>query len=342
MKLSELGEFRTINLIHKIVNKFADPQQLSQQNLLLGIGDDTAAWQGNCSTQLATTDTLVQDVHFHLNTITWEELGWKSIAVNLSDIAAMGGSPQYALVSLAIPANLSSQHISAFYEGMASLAAKFGVSIVGGNLSSAPYVVITITVIGYSESNKLLLRSTAKTGDQIAVTGHLGLSRAALKVLENNIKLPTEAFELFRQRQFRPIPRINEGQTLLKQGVKTAIDISDGLVADLMHICKASKVNAKIFMDRIPIHPLLKANFTEYKKIALYGGEDYELLFTANKDTINILKRILDCPITVIGDIVNKEFSAQVVLLDDKGRIAPCEENGWDHFRDVHLTHKIR
>ncbi len=225
---------------------------------------------------------------------------------------------------------------------MASLAAKFGVSIAGGNLSFAPYVVVTITVIGYSDNNELLLRSTAKAGEQIAVTGHLGLATAALKVLENNIKLPTETFELFRQRQFRPIPRIDEGQTLLKQGVKTAIDISDGLVADLMHICKASKVTAKIFMDRIPIHPLLKANFTEYKKMALYGGEDYELLFTAKKETIEILKRILDCPITVIGDIVSEELSNQVVLLDDKGRIAPCERNGWDHFRDVHLTHKIR
>ena len=341
MKLSELGEFRVIDLIHKIANKFGDPQQLSQRRLLLGIGDDTAAWQGDCHIQLATTDTLVQDVHFHLNTITWEELGWKSLAVNLSDIAAMGGFPQYALISLTLPADLSSQYISAFYEGMASLAAKFGVSIAGGNLSSAPYVVITVTVIGYSEHDELLRRSTAKAGEQIAVTGHLGLAKAALEVLKNNIKLPTETIELFRQRQFRPIPRISEGQILLNHGVKTAIDISDGLVADLKHICKASKVNAKVFMDRIPIHPLLKANFTEYKKLALYGGEDYELLFTANKEIIQRLKRVLDCPITVIGDIVKEGLPTQVVLLDNKGRIAPCEGNGWDHFRDVRLTHEI-
>jgi len=341
VKLSELGEFGVIDLIHRITNKFVDHQQLSQRRLLLGIGDDAAAWQGDCHIQLATTDTLVQDVHFQLNTITWEELGWKSIAVNLSDIAAMGGFPQYALISLTLPADLSSQYISAFYEGLASLAARFGVSIAGGNLSCAPYVVITVTVIGYSEHDKLLRRSTAKAGEQIAVTGHLGLATAALEVLKNNIKLPAETVELFRQRQFRPIPKIIEGQILLKHGVKTAIDISDGLVADLTHICKASKVNAKVFMDRIPIHPLLKANFTEYEKLALYGGEDYELLFTANEEIIKRLKRVLDCPITVIGDIVDKGLSTQVVLLDNKGRIASYEGNNWDHFRDVHLAHEI-
>jgi len=342
MKLSELGEFGIIDLINGINSRLADKRQHSWQNLILGIGDDAAAWRGNSHIQLATTDSLVQNTHFHLDATSWKELGWKSLAVNLSDIAAMGGIPQYALVSLALPADLTTENIVDFYEGMASLATEFGVSIAGGNLASAPYSIITITVIGYSEHDEILKRSTARAGDQIAVTGHLGLAAAGLQLSNDTIKLSPEASKIFRNHKCEPVPRVREGQVLLDKGVTTAIDISDGFIADLYHICEASQVNAKVYPDQLPIHPLLKSSFTEYEKMALYGGEDYELLFTAKKEVIQQLTQSIDCPVTIIGDIVDGRVPAKVVLIDSKGKSLPCDRQGWEHFRDGRDKSEIR
>jgi len=334
MKLSELGEFGLINLIHNIVNKFKDLQQTSWQQLLVGIGDDAAAWQGNNHIQLATTDSLVQGIHFDLNNITWEELGWKALAINLSDIAAMGGTPKYALISVALPGELEVENISQFCHGMASLAAEFGVAIAGGNITTAPNIVITITVLGCSKNKLLLKRSTATPGEQIAVTGYLGLSAAGLKMLKEKISLATQTASLLRRAHLQPVPKVKEGLILIQQGVKTAIDISDGLIADLDHICEASKVSAKIKVAQVPTHPLVKANFPNYHELALYGGEDYELLFTADKSIINQAKQALNCPVTVIGDIVEETLPNRVTLLNSKGNIISYEKGGWEHFRN--------
>jgi len=334
MKLSELGEFGLINLIHNIVNKFKDLQQTSWQQLLVGIGDDAAAWQDDDQIQLATTDSLVQDIHFDLNNITWEELGWKALAVNLSDIAAMGGMPKYALISVALPGELEVENISQFCHSMASLAAEFGVAIAGGNITTAPNIVITITVLGYSKNKLLLKRSTATPGEQIAVTGYLGLSAAGLKMLKEKISLATQTASLLRRAHLQPVPKVKEGLILIQQGVKTAIDISDGLIADLDHICEASKVSAKIKVEQVPTHPLVKANFPNYHELALYGGEDYELLFTADKSIINQAKQALNCPVTVIGDIVEETLPNRVTLLNSKGNIIFYEKGGWEHFRN--------
>ena len=334
MKLSELGEFGLINLIHNIVNKFKDLQQTSWQQLLVGIGDDAAAWQGNNHIQLATTDSLVQGIHFDLNNITWEELGWKALAVNLSDIAAMGGTPKYALLSAALPGELEVENISQFCHSMASLAAEFGVAIAGGNITTAPNIVITITVLGCSKNKLLLKRSTATPGEQIAVTGYLGLSAAGLKMLKEKISLATQTASLLRRAHLQPVPKVKEGLILIQQGVKTAIDISDGLIADLDHICEASKVSAKIKVEQVPTHPLVKANFPNYHELVLYGGEDYELLFTADKSIINQAKQALNCPVTVIGDIVEETLPNRVTLLNSKGNIISYEKGGWEHFRN--------
>jgi len=334
MKLSELGEFGLIDLIHAITDKFKDPRHASWQRVVLSIGDDTAAWQSDKQTQLATTDTLVQNVHFDLNDVTWEELGWKALAINLSDIAAMGGIPQYALVSLTLPGELEVENISRFYDGMAYLAKEFGVAIVGGNIAVAPNLVITVAVLGYAKDEKLLKRSSAMPGEQIAVTGYLGLSAACLMMLKEKISLDAETTNTLRQRHFRPMPKVREGQILLEQGVKTAIDISDGLIADLGHICEASRVSAKLRMEQVPIHPVVKANFQNYQQLALCGGEDYELLFTANKAAIEQVRHTLGYPVTIIGNITEERLPSRVTLLDDKGNIAGYEKGGWEHFRD--------
>ena len=334
MKLSELGEFGLIELIQSIADKFKNPKYASWQQLLVGIGDDAAAWQNNNYIQLATTDTLVQDIHFNLNTITWEELGWKALAVNLSDIAAMGGIPRYALNSLALPTELEAGDIGKFHNGMMRLADQFEVAIVGGNIVAAPNIVITVTVLGYAKGKAILRRSTARPGEQIAVTGYLGLSAAGLEMLQRKISLDPKTSNILKQGHLQPIPKVKEGQILVEQGVKTAIDISDGLIADLDHICETSQVSARIKVARLPVHPLVKTNFPNYQQLALYGGEDYELLFTADKEIIRQAKQALNCPVTVIGDITDEKLPQRVTAVDSKGNIIHYKRGGWEHFRD--------
>lgn len=333
MKISDLGEFRLIDLIRNIADTFRDPQQPAWQQLVVGIGDDVAAWQGNNHIQLATTDSLVEDVHFDLSTVTWEELGWKALAVNLSDIAAMGGIPLYALVSLASPGDTAVESVSSFCRSMASLAAEFGVAIVGGNLAASSHLVITVTVLGRSIEQAILRRSTANPGDRIAVTGYLGSSSAGLEMLKGGLGLDTETATMLRRAHLRPTPRVKEGQVLVDKGVKTAIDISDGLIADLSHICEASKVNAKVETERVPVYPPVRANFSHCLQLALHGGEDYELLFTASESTVNQVREALSCPVTVIGDIVEQSLHNRVTLVDNKGNVVPYERDGWEHFK---------
>ncbi len=329
-----MGEFGLISLIQSISDKFRNPEQASWQQLLIGIGDDVAAWQGDNHVQLATTDTLVQDVHFDLDIITWEELGWKALAVNLSDIAAMGGVPRYALISLSCPGDIEAENISKLCHSMAALAAEFGVAIVGGNLAAASNLVITITLIGCSKNKSMLKRSAAMPGEQIAVTGHLGTSAAGLEMLKGKIRLDAETTNILRKAHLQPMPKVKEGQILVEQGVNSAIDISDGLIADLDHICEASKVNARVDIARLPIHPLVKANFPDYLELALCGGEDYELLFTAHKAIIDQARGVLNCPVTVIGDVVKESLPNRVTLMDSKRNVVHYDKGGWEHFRE--------
>jgi len=333
MNVSELGEFGLIELLADIVDKTKNPKDASWQRLLIGIGDDAAAWQTDGNIQLATTDSLVQDTHFDPDVITWEELGWKAMAVNLSDIAAMGGSPKYALISLALPGKLEIDNVSSLYQGMAQIANRFGVAIVGGNIASADKTVINVTVLGSLESAPALTRSAATPGDQIAVTGYLGLSAAGLRMLNQHLKFDAETTQLLRQAHLTPMPRIDEGQILLHRGVKAAIDISDGLIADLTHMCHESKVSALIKQNELPIHPALKKNFkSDYLQLALSGGEDYELLFTAGSQIITRLRKAMACPLTVIGEITQGK-PGQVIVTDADSRIVPWQKAGWEHFK---------
>jgi len=334
MKLSELGEFGLINLIRTISARYEKPGRTPWQGVLVGIGDDAAAWQGNNRIQLATTDTLVQDIHFDLDIINWEELGWKALAVNLSDIAAMGGIPKYALLSLALPSELDVEDISKFTNSMMHLAREFGVAIIGGDVAAAPNVVITVTIIGCSKGKAILKRSTASSGEQIAVTGQLGLSAAGLEMFKGKTIPDPEIRNIMRRAHLQPLPRVKEGQILIEQGVKTAIDISDGLTADLAHICESSEVNAKIKIEQVPVHPVVTSNFSNYQELALSGGEDYELIFTADEATISRTKQCLNCPVTVIGDITEKKLPTRVTIVDGKGNIIPYKKGGWEHFEN--------
>ena len=334
MKVSELGEFGLIDRLAEMVAGSRDNKLAPWQQLVVGIGDDTAAWHGDTSIQLATTDTLTQDVHFTLSTTSWQELGWKALAVNLSDIAAMGGMPRYALVSLSLPGHTEAEDVAALYRGMIELAQRFEVAIVGGNVSSAPLVSITITVIGSAGNGgkRILTRSTARPGDKVAVTGTLGTAAAGLEMLTNQLQFSREDTALLRDAFLSPLPRIAEGHLLVGRGVETAIDISDGLVADLGHVCKASRVCARVEVDRLPVHPAVKDNFGDKAVgLALSGGEDYELLFTASAEVIDGIKKVASCPVTVIGEIT-ADTAGEVNIVDITGNSFNLPETGWDHF----------
>jgi len=333
MKVSELGEFGLINLIRSGIAGFEKSGHTPWQEVLVGIGDDAAAWQSDNHIQLATTDTLVQDIHFDLDVISWEELGWKALAVNLSDIAAMGGIPKYALLSLALPGELEVGDISKFINSMMHLAREFGVAIVGGNVATAPNVVITVTIIGCSKGKAILKRSTASSGEQIAVTGYLGLSAAGLEMFKGKAISNPEISNILRRAHLQPMPKVKEGQILIEQGVKTAIDISDGLVADLAHICESSKVNARIEIEQVPVHPVVTENFPNHQELALCGGEDYELLFTADETTVARAKQALNCPVTVIGDITEEKLPTRVTVVNSNGNIIPYKKGGWEHLK---------
>jgi thiamine-monophosphate kinase len=213
---------------------------------------------------------------------------------------------------------------------MLKLAQQYGVAIIGGDISRAPLIIITVTVLGNSQNKPILSRSAAKPGELIAVTGYLGAAAAGLEMLKKGRKLDPEAATRLRNAFLHPSPRIAEGQLLLEQGVKTAIDISDGLISDLNQIGKASQVGARVEIDRVPVEPAVKAGFGERAlEMALAGGEDYELLFTAKAEVIDKVKQSASCPITVIGEII---AGKGVTVVDRQGNSIEVGKAGWEHF----------
>jgi len=331
MKVAELGEFRLIDLLAKMTRD-AGVDRLGPNQPIIGIGDDAAAWRGDTSIQLATVDTMVQDVHFSLETTTWKELGWRSIAINLSDIAAMGGVPQYALVALALPEDTPVATVTEIYEGMIEIARQYKLAIIGGNISRAPQISMTITVLGSSPESKILQRSTARPGDVIAVTGYLGSAGGGHEMLAKKLKFKPKMAKYLRDAFLHPIPRINEGQQLVRHGITTAIDVSDGLLADLRHICEASRIGARIYIERLPIHEILRGGFQEKAvELVLAGGEDYELLFTGSNEVVERVRGEITCPSTIIGEITAGEAD-QIALVDAKGNLVKVKKTGWSHF----------
>ena len=204
--------------------------------------------------------------------------------------------------------------------------------IIGGDVVKAPLVIVSPSVVGMA-GNNILTRSAALPGDLIAVTGYLGSSAAGLRMLKAGLELDEETASYLRQAHLCPVPRVGEGELLAQHGVRAAIDLSDGLVADLDKICQASKVGARVMTNRVPIHPLVQAAFEQDSlRLALSGGEDYELLFTARGDVIEGTKSLMSSPVMVIGEVVAEP--GQVTLLDEEGKAMEWEGGGWEHFRD--------
>ena len=329
MKLSRLGEFGLIERIRR--------KQPVGRGVRLGIGDD-AAWVENPSgSSLVTADLLIEGVHFDLKWTSLFDLGYKSLAVNLSDIAAMGGMPAYAILSLGIPANLDSKHVEELYRGINALARPNGVSVVGGDTNSAKSLIISVCVIAHPPGRPLR-RSGASIGNDIYVTGTLGDSALGLKLLRRGgAGLRKRAAAKLLARHRRPVPRLATGALLARERLATAmIDVSDGLVQDLRHICRASATGAVIYNERLPLSAEYRALAgKEGTRHALMGGEDYELLFCArrsNRGRIQELSETSRVPISRIGICVAGQG---VRVLDQTGKgIASGALGGHDHFKN--------
>lgn len=331
MRLRELGEF---GLIEKLPHwtGMGDPSRL-----LVGIGDDAAVWREGGLTQIATTDTLVEGVHFRAETLSFRDLGWKALAVNLSDIAAMGGEPSYALITLGLPSETPIAAIQELYAGMGELAAQHGVSLIGGDLVRAPQLFVTVAVMGKAGTGPdgevaYLLRSTGQPGDALAVTGTLGASRAGLALLLGAATAPDAVAAPLKAAHQRPQPRLAEATKLLRVGVRCAMDISDGLVADLEKLCKASGVAAVVEADALPIAPALREIFPkEALEWALSGGEDYELLIAAPEHLLRAAQE-QGVALTIVGRMQEGQ-PGQVRVVDSAGRELALAHKGWDHFQ---------
>ncbi len=301
MKLSQIGEFGLIDLIAKHEPKLP--------STLIGIGDDAAVLKAKDKYQLITTDTFIENVHFTLKRTSFFDLGRKALAANISDIAAMGGYPTHALVTIGLPKKITVKQVQQLYQGINSLARRYQIDIVGGDTIASPReVVISITLLGEVEKRHLLTRSGAKPGNLILVTGAFGGPAAIkFKIQKSKVKI-----------------RVREARAIAKSRAATSmIDSSDGLMRSVLELCKASRTGARIYEDLVPI--ARGASLAQ----ALYGGEEYELVFTAKKKDLSKLRRIVK--VSVVGEMVPRKFG--VMLVDSYGRIKPPKSGGYEHFK---------
>lgn len=288
-----------------LIKKYLAPLTAARPDVICGIGDDAALLNMPAGYELAiTTDTLVAGVHF-IEEATPYDIGYKSLAVNLSDLAAMGATPAWITLALTLP-HAKEDWLASFCNGLSQLARTYQVQLIGGDLTQGP-LSITIQAMGFVPQGKALLRSKASPHDLIYVTGAIGDAGLALKAFQEKNPLPKAFEEYFLQRLNRPEPRIEMGQALLSVA-HAAIDISDGLAADLGHILEASKVGAIVFVDQLPLSKALKLALPPEKAIALAltSGDDYELCFTlpANKQqALDNQLSALPCRYTCIGEI---------------------------------------
>ena len=306
--------------------------------VITGIGADAAVVSTPASQMLLTTDAIVDGVHFRSADERWFDIGWKCAVSNLSDIAAMGGVPDHALVTLGVPSRASVDTFADFYDGMNAAFSEFGGSIVGGDVVSSPIMFVNIALSGHPSTDSYgepmtMRRTEAQAGDLVCVTGPLGSSAGGLKVLFSGETNPSG--KILVDRHFRPTPRIEVGNKLVAFGVRCAMDISDGLVGDLEKIAKLSGVKITIEMVNIPLATELIFMFgTSAIELALSGGEDYELAFTASKSLVDdLVANKVD--LTVIGSVSSSELpSGQVDVVDENGELYEPIHKGWDHLND--------
>ena len=331
MKFEQLGEFALIDLIKQDTINKAD-------SVVIGIGDDAAVFKPTPgSLQLVTTDMLVEKVHFDLSTSSAWQLGYKAIGVNLSDIAAMGGVPRQIVIAIALPKHLSVDFLVSLYDGMKEICREFDVNIVGGDTVSSPHeLIINVTALGEVEPEKLQLRSGANVGDLIVVTGTLGDSGCGLDFLLQGDWQTYEFAASLVAKHLVPKPQVLQGPILAKLGSTSMNDISDGLASEVNEIARASSVGMRIYSHLIPLSPDLQEAAPMFGKsavqYALYGGEDYQLVFTIAPDLFELVKQVdIGAPLTVVGEVTDQ--GQGIVLVAENGNTSTLEAKGYNHFR---------
>ncbi len=334
MNLSDIGEFG-------LIRRFSPPFIRDLPSSLKGIGDDCAVIpQDDSRSLMITTDMLVEEIHFLRDHMSPEDLGYKSLAVNLSDIAAMGGTPGSAFLSIAIPPDLQVEWLDSFFMGVHELAADSNVYLMGGDTTRSPGpFVINIAVIGTAHPSAILYRANAKPGDVVCVTDVLGASAGGLLMLLENREIDDDdSRSVFRQ-HVRPRPHLQEGQWLATQTGPTAmIDVSDGIDSDLHRIMEAADVGARVEVDRIPVDPHLKPLSDRYgwsaEEIAATGGEDYCLLVTIHPDHYDRVAKAFQAqfgrPLVSIGTIT--EDAQQILKYEREGMPISFAKHRFNHF----------
>jgi thiamine-monophosphate kinase len=337
-EIKDLGEF---GLIDRITKNFVNKNDTTK----VGIGDDAAVIDGGTDYLLLSTDMLVEGVHFDLSYMPIQHLGYKSIAINVSDIAAMNGTPQQVVVNLGLSNRFSVEAVEKLYEGMEVACKDYKVDLVGGDTTSSPSgLIISVSITGRVERDKVVLRSKVEKGDIVCATGDLGGAYIGLQVLERekqvflanpNMQPDLKKYPYVTERQLKPIARMDIIHELADMNVKpkAMIDISDGLASELFHLAKQSDVGFFIYEDKLPIDKQTYDTAVEFNidpiTAVMNGGEDYELLFSISQDDFEKLKNHPD--IHFIGYAAEKEKGINLVTKNQN--VVPIKAQGWDHFK---------
>ena len=336
--VSSLGEFKLIDHLTRNI-------KLYDNRTIKGIGDDTAAIEGDSDITLLTKDLLTEGVHFNIMYTPLKHLGYKSIVVNLSDIYSMNGHPTHVIVGIAVSSRYTVEALEEIYEGMMLACEKYKVDLVGGDTtSSASGLFISVTAMGKVTKDRITYRNGAKPNDLICVSGNLGGAYAGLLILEREKEVfkanpqsqpDLSQFSYVLERQLKPEARKDIVDLLMEKNIipTSMIDISDGLASEILHICKSSNKGAVIYEEKLPIDVQTATIAHEFKidptTFALNGGEEYELLFTIDQKDFDKIKGIED--ITVIGHIT--ENPSQTDLISTSGNVIALRAQGWDSFR---------
>jgi thiamine-monophosphate kinase len=326
LKLHEFGERRLVELVRRICRP--------GKGVVVGIGDDAAAVEMDGQCIVATTDMLVSKQHFPPGTSP-EQMGRKAVAVNLSDLAAMGASPLGLLFSVGLPRDLDVGFVERIVRGMDRAAREYGTSVVGGDIDESDEIVIAGAAFGSCRRERLMRRSGARPGDILAVTGSLGAASAGLSILLG--KKPAGGYRALTKAQLDPVPRVREGIALAGTGaVTSAIDITDSLASNLWQIARESGVRIVLEADKLPVHPLVLKYAEDAgmdpMEFALFGGEDLELLLTLRPDRIDRAFRALRRIGTALTPIGRVE-RGRGALVEKSGRIMRLPDRGYEHFR---------
>lgn len=325
MRVADEGEFGLIARLRRMLEDRGE-------GLVKGLGDDTAVFEAAGSGLLAyTADAVVEGVHFDPAYTSWHSLGYKSLAVNISDLAAMGASPPaFAVVVLGLMAESEVETVEEIYGGLMDCSREFSCSVVGGDIVRSPqYMFISISLVGSIPGDVFLTRDAAKPGQTIMVTGTLGDSFLGLKWLVGGGGDSNPC----ARRHLYPRPRLREGMRARESGAAACIDVSDGLLRDLGHICEESGAGAEVELEKVPLSAAARETARELGEdasgAALFGGEDYELLIVAEEDRVPAMRDELG--LTVIGRITDKEG---VAVLDSAGRHLDIHRAGYEHFKE--------